>query len=82
MLPFKSCFTNDISPPKNYGKNQQTKTQYYKLTPTNKILYKYNTTSSKNKNRNWSTDLYFLNDEHFNVEGAKLLFEAIIERIN
>lgn len=36
----------------------------------------------KNKNRNWSTDLYFLNDEHFNEKGANLLFKTVIGRIN
>tara|TARA_B100000989_G_scaffold289362_1_gene261101 strand:- start:477 stop:1559 length:1083 start_codon:yes stop_codon:yes gene_type:complete len=35
----------------------------------------------KNKNINWSTELYFLNDEHFNEKGANLLFNVIATRI-
>ena len=31
----------------------------------------------KNRNINWSTELYFLNDEHFNEKGANLLFNAV-----
>lgn len=31
----------------------------------------------KKENINWSTDLYFLNDEHFNKKGANLLFETV-----
>ena len=35
----------------------------------------------KLKNENWITDLYFLNDEHFNEKGAKLLSEIVINKI-
>ncbi len=35
----------------------------------------------KNKNINWSTELYFLNDEHFNEKGANLLFNSIVKNI-
>ncbi len=35
----------------------------------------------KNRNINWSTELYFLNDEHFNEKGANLLFNAVAKRI-
>ena len=31
----------------------------------------------KEENINWSTDLFFLNDEHFNKDGANLLFKSI-----
>lgn len=34
--------------------------------------------SYKQKNNNWQRELYFLNDEHFNVLGAKLLSEIVI----
>lgn len=36
----------------------------------------------KSERKTWSTDLYFLNDEHFNKKGAKLLFEDVIKKIN
>ena len=35
----------------------------------------------KNQNINWSTELYFLNDEHFNEKGAQLLFKSIETKI-
>ena len=35
----------------------------------------------KNKNINWSTDLYFLNDEHFNEKGAYLLYKTVMQKI-
>ena len=35
----------------------------------------------KNENINWSTELYFLNDEHFNDKGANLLFNSIVTKI-
>ena len=35
----------------------------------------------KNNNKSWVTDLYFLNDEHFNVKGAKLLYQTVIKNI-
>lgn len=35
----------------------------------------------KLNNENWITDLYFLNDEHFNENGAKLLSEIVINKI-
>ncbi len=35
----------------------------------------------KLNNENWITDLYFLNDEHFNEKGAKLLSEVVINKI-
>tara|TARA_B100000963_G_scaffold81132_1_gene69021 strand:- start:548 stop:1633 length:1086 start_codon:yes stop_codon:yes gene_type:complete len=35
----------------------------------------------KLNNKNWATDLYFLNDEHFNEKGAKLLSEIVISKI-
>lgn len=38
-------------------------------------------TEYKNSNPSWSTDLYFLNDEHFNAKGARLLFDIIIKSI-
>ena len=31
----------------------------------------------KNQNINWSTELYFLNDEHFNEKGANLLYNSV-----
>ncbi len=34
--------------------------------------------SYKQKNNNWIRELYFLNDEHFNAFGAKLLSEIVI----
>ena len=36
----------------------------------------------KKKNINWSNELYFLNDEHFNEVGASVLFQAVIKNIN
>ena len=36
----------------------------------------------KNQNVNWSNELYFLNDEHFNEKGASLLFKKVIKNIN
>ncbi len=36
----------------------------------------------KEKNKTWSSDLYFLNDEHFNKKGAKILFEDVIKIID
>ena len=36
----------------------------------------------KEENINWSTDLFFLNDEHFNKDGANLLFKSIKKNIN
>ncbi len=35
----------------------------------------------KNQNKNWSTDLYFLNDEHFNEKGANLLFRSVEQNL-
>ena len=35
----------------------------------------------KNQNKNWSTDLYFLNDEHFNERGANLLFRSVEQNL-
>ena len=35
----------------------------------------------KNKNKSWSTDLYFLNDEHFNIQGAYLLYKTVIKKM-
>lgn len=35
----------------------------------------------KNENINWSSELYFLNDEHFNDKGANLLFNSIVTKI-
>ena len=32
----------------------------------------------KQDNKNWVTDLYFLNDEHFNIKGANLLYNIVI----
>ena len=34
----------------------------------------------KEENKNWVTDLYFLNDEHFNIKGAKLLSDIVINK--
>ena len=36
----------------------------------------------KDQNVNWSNELYFLNDEHFNTKGAFLLSEKVIKNIN
>ena len=36
----------------------------------------------KNKNIDWSTELYFLNDEHFNEKGANLLYKTVLKNIN
>ncbi len=36
----------------------------------------------KEQNTNWSNELYFLNDEHFNHKGASLLFKTVIKNIN
>ena len=36
----------------------------------------------KNQNINWSNELYFLNDEHFNQKGASVLFQTVINNIN
>ncbi len=36
----------------------------------------------KDKNKNWSTDLYFLNDEHFNEKGAELLYKTVVQNLN
>ena len=36
----------------------------------------------KDNNRNWSTDLYFLNDEHFNEKGAELLYKTVVQNLN
>ena len=36
----------------------------------------------RNQNVNWSNELYFLNDEHFNEKGASLLFKKVIKNIN
>ena len=36
----------------------------------------------KDQNTNWSNELYFLNDEHFNKKGAFLLSEKVIKNIN
>jgi len=38
--------------------------------------------SYKNQNINWSNELYFLNDEHFNQKGALVLFNAVINNID
>ena len=35
----------------------------------------------KNQNLNWSTELYFLNDEHFNESGANLLYTIVIKNL-
>ena len=36
----------------------------------------------KNQNKFWSSDLYFVNDEHFNEKGAKLVYETLQKKIN
>ncbi len=36
----------------------------------------------KKQNVNWSNELYFLNDEHFNEVGAYVLFQTVIKNIN
>ena len=36
----------------------------------------------KANNKNWSTDLYFLNDEHFNEKGAELLYKTVVQNLN
>ena len=36
----------------------------------------------KEKNKNWSSKLYFIGDEHFNKGGAKLLADIITEELN
>ena len=36
----------------------------------------------KENNKSWSSDLYFINDEHFNEGGARLLYESVINKIN
>jgi len=36
----------------------------------------------KKTNRNWLNELYFLNDEHFNKMGAKLLADIVIKKLN
>ena len=36
----------------------------------------------KNKNKSWSTDLYFLNDEHFNIQGANLLYKTVVNKLH
>ena len=36
----------------------------------------------KSNNESWITDLYFLNDEHLNKKGAKLLSEIVIKKLN
>ena len=38
--------------------------------------------SYKDQNINWSNELYFLNDEHFNEKGASLLYKTVIKNIN
>ena len=38
-------------------------------------------TEYKNLNKNWSTELYFINDEHFNEQGAYLLYKTVMEFI-
>ena len=35
--------------------------------------------SYKKKEKNWSTELYFIGDEHFNKGGAKLLADILIK---
>ena len=35
----------------------------------------------KNDNNNWSTDLFFLNDTHWNKKGNKIVAEKIISEI-
>ncbi len=36
----------------------------------------------QNNNPSWVTDLYFLNDEHFNTKGAELLSTVILKNLN
>ena len=36
----------------------------------------------RSKNINWSTDLYFLNDEHFNEKGAYLMYKTVIDNLD
>ena len=36
----------------------------------------------RSKNINWSTDLYFLNDEHFNEKGAYLMYKTVINNLD
>ena len=36
----------------------------------------------KQKNKDWSSKLYFIGDEHFNKQGAKLLANAVLMKIN
>ena len=36
----------------------------------------------KDINKNWLTELYFLNDEHFNESGANFLYKNIIKYLN
>ena len=38
-------------------------------------------TDYKKKNKNWVKELYFLNDEHFNEEGAKLLSQIVLSEL-
>ena len=35
----------------------------------------------KDQNINWSTELYFLNDEHFNEKGANLLYKTVVKNL-
>ena len=36
----------------------------------------------KKTNKNWTNDLYFLNDEHLNKGGAKLLADIVLKKLN
>ena len=36
----------------------------------------------KNANKNWVNELYFINDEHLNNGGAKLLADIVIKKLN
>ena len=36
----------------------------------------------KKNNKNWVNQLYFVNDEHFNAQGAKLLSDIVIKKLN
>ena len=36
----------------------------------------------KKTNKNWANDLYFLNDEHLNKGGAKLLADIVVKKLN
>ena len=36
----------------------------------------------KKNNKNWVTNLYFSNDEHFNTKGAELLYNIIMKNLN